>query len=205
MENTTYALTGNIGCGKSTVARYLASMPDVIVIDCDRIAKAVMNAYTLRPLINEILGLDVYPDGLINRQAIASVIFSDTEKKKQLEDLVHPFVWAKVEEVVSAAEPGKICVVESAIIYECHDENRFAGIIVATCSREEQIKRLVGPRGMKQDDAERRINRQMSSEEKERRAQFVIRTDCSLVKLENRVKELYQKLLNDKGENHAHS
>jgi len=200
MKLKAYGLTGNIGCGKSTVSKLLAQYPDVVTVDCDALAKAVMNCYTLRSSINEILGVEAYPDGLINRKAIADVIFSNPEKKQKLESLVHPFVWMKVEEVVGRARPGTVCIVESAIIFEKNDEHRFDGIIVAACPYEEQVKRLIGPRGIRKDDAERRIAQQMSSEEKERRAQFVIRTDCTLKELESRVARLYKELQQHKGE-----
>ncbi len=194
-----FGLTGNIGCGKSTVAALLSKYPDVLVLDCDRIAKEVISGEAHRQEINTILSTNVFPDGKANFRAIAEIIFGQPEKKRLLEALVHPLVWATVHEKVVSVDTGTICIVESAILFETKSEDRFAAIIVAACDPHEQFRRLRENRKMDDAEIQARIAQQLPASEKERRAQFVIRTDCSLNQLKDRARDLYRNLRQQKG------
>ena len=87
-----------------------------------------------------------------------------------------------------------MCFVESAIIFETQNEYRFEAIIVATCNRDEQFRRLRESRGQSDEQILARLDLQLPSEEKERRADYVIHTDCTLPELEQRVTTLYHTL-----------
>jgi dephospho-CoA kinase len=189
----TFGLTGNMGCGKSTVAKLLAEYPDVVVVDCDRTAKEIISDPRYKQEINAVLETEVFPLGVVNLKLIAEIIFKGSNKRKLLESFVHPLVWQAVQEKVEKAGE-KICVVESAIIFETQWEDRFAGVIVATCSHEEQIRRLQTDRKMSLADIEARLTLQIPSVEKEKKALFVISTECDLDELRTRVCELYQNL-----------
>jgi len=192
-------LTGNIGCGKSTVASLLAKYPDVEIIDCDKISKEIILGNKLRHEINYILGVNVFPGGKADLKHIAEIIFKLPQKRKQLEKLIHPLVWATVQEKVRAAKEGTICIVESAIIYETKSESLFSAIIVTTCDQKEQVRRLKENRKMNDADIQARLGQQIPSSEKKRRAQFVIDTDCHLSLLEDRVDRLYREIKQQKG------
>ena len=189
-----FGLTGNIGCGKSTVASLLSKYPDILVFDCDRIAKEIISSGLYKQEINSILGIDAFVGKNADFEKIAKIIFKNNKKKKLLEELLHPLVWATVEERVMANRDQKICVVESAIIYETKNENKFIAVILVTCNPKEQFQRLLKNRKMSLNEIQARIAQQTPSLEKETKAQFLIRTDCSLKQLKNRVIDLYQKL-----------
>ncbi len=190
-----FGLTGNIGCGKSTVAELLSKYPGVLVLDTDRIAKEIISSTALRKEINAILGVDVFSGGTANFAAIATVIFKDTEKKREFEALIHPLVWTDVEEKVAVAKtanPKTVCIVESAIIYETASERMFLAVIVAVCNEHEQLRRLKEIRGMSEKTIHARIAQQLPSEEKEDKAKLVINTDYTLEELTRRVHTLYR-------------
>ncbi len=194
-----FGLTGNIGCGKSAVATLLSKYPDVLILDCDQIAKEIISGNAHRHQINTILGINVFSSEKVNFRAIAKIIFEDPEKKRLLEALIHPLVWASVNEKVDFAGDGKVCIVESAIIFETMSEEQFAEIIVATCNPDEQFRRLRENRQMDDVEIQARLDQQLPSAEKEQRAQFVVHTDCSLDQLKDRVSNLYQNLKQKKG------
>jgi dephospho-CoA kinase len=194
-----FGLTGNIGCGKSTVATLLSKYSDVLTLDCDRIAKEVISGNGYRQQINTILGTNVILDEKVDFQAIAKIIFEAPEKKRLLEALIHPLVWTTVDERVTSAGDNKICVVESAIIFETYSEGKFAAIIVATCNPHEQFRRLRNDRHVDDVQIQARLDQQLPSSAKEQRAQFVIHTDCSLDQLEDSVRNLYHNLKQRKG------
>ena len=199
-----FGLTGNAGCGKSTVASLLSKYQDVLVIDCDRVAKEVLSSLTLQREINSILGMDVFPNGKANRKLIASVIFKQPEKKRLMEGLVHPIVWATIQKMIEKTPRGTICIVESAIIYETKSENLFEAVIDVTCDYEEQVRRLRENRKMEDSDIQALLTSQLSSFEKEKKSLFVINTNCTLGQLSERVEKLYRKL-KLKGINHENA
>jgi len=193
-----FGLTGNIGCGKSTVATFLSKYPDVMIINCDQIAKEIISSGLYEEEINSILSTDIFTNGNADFKEIAKIIFSDSKKKKLLEELLHPSVWDTVEKKVIANGDQKICVVESAIIYETKSENKFIAVIVATCNPKEQLRRVRENRNMNNVQIHARIAQQLPSRKKERRAHFVIHTDCSLDKLKDRARNLYHNLKQQK-------
>jgi len=194
-----FGLTGNIGCGKSTIATLLSKYPDVLILDCDRIAKEIISGNGHRQQINTILGTNVFLDEKADFQAIARIIFGEPGKKRLLETLIHPLVWTTVDERIASAGDSKICVVESAIIFETDSEGKFAAIIVATCNPHEQFRRLRDNRHMDDVQIQARLDQQLPSLVNEQRAQFVIHTECSLDQLEDRVSDLYHNLKQQKG------
>lgn len=194
-----FGLTGNIGCGKSTVAALLAERPDVVILDCDRIAKEVISDRADRREVAHVLDADVFESGEPDFRAIASIIFGDPKKKHLFEQLIHPLVWTVVRARVEAVPDRHICVVESAILYEAGGDSEFPGVIVAVCDAAEQYRRLQANRGMSRSQIDERLAHQISSAEKEARAQFVIHTDCSREQLRGRVTSLYHDLKQSKG------
>lgn len=193
-----FGLTGNIGCGKSTVASLLAKYPGVLVLDCDHISKEILAHSADRQEINTVLGMDVFPDGKANFAQIATIIFGDAEKKSLFEALIHPLMWMAVQEKMTTSSDKKLCIVESALLYETESEHKFTGVIVAHCNPEEQLRRLKEDRGMNLAHIEARLAAQLPAEEKVARAQFVIHTDCSRDELKRRVDVLHQQLTGQK-------
>lgn len=189
-----FGLTGNIGCGKSTVASLLSTHPDVLIVDCDQIAKDVIVDERHKAALSSMLGAEVFANGQADLAAIAKIIFSQPDKKAQLEAFVHPIVWAMAEQQVNSADKDTVCVVESAIIYETASQDKFISVIVVTCNPEEQFRRLRESRGMSDEQIRDRLSGQLPSAEKEAQAQFVIHTDCSLDQLKDRADELYRNL-----------
>ncbi len=145
------------------------------------------------------MGTDVLLDEKIDFHAIARIVFEAPEKKRLLETLIHPLVWKTVDERIASAGDSKICVVESAIIFETGSESKFAAIIVTTCNPHERFRRLRDNRHMDDVQIQARLDQQLPSSVKEQRAQFVIHTDCSLDQLEDRVNNLYHNLKQQKG------
>lgn len=193
-----FGLTGNMGCGKSTVAALLSKYPDILILDCDRIAKEIILSNKHRGKINTILGVNVFLDEKANFQEIAKIIFRETEKKRLFEALIHPLVWEIVDRRVASTAENMICVVESAIIFETQNEDRFTAVIVVTCDPHEQFRRLRESRRMNVAQIQARLDHQLPSSKKQQGAHFVINTDCRLDQLEDKVRYLYHNLKQQK-------
>jgi len=176
-----FGLTGGIASGKSTVARVLEEL-GAQVIDADRVGHELLRRSSpVFPQIVAHFGREILgPDGEIDRGRLGTKVFSDPEKLRELNALVHPCLIARLDELAArlrAGHPGAVIVVDAAVIYEAGVADRFARILVAWCSPEQQIERLMAKTGLSREDALRRVASQIPSEEKRRRADYVI--DCS--------------------------
>jgi len=191
----TFGLTGNIGCGKSTVASLLNLCPDVYIHNTDEIAKSILADPANTATVARILGSKVIRDGVIDRSSVAKVIFGNSVRKRSFEEWLHPLVWEAVYARMNRESYDNLNIVESAIIYEMDDADRFSGVIVATCDEDVQKERLRRNREMSDEDIELRMDHQLPAAVKAARADFIIDTNCDRETLLKRVIRLYRDLL----------
>ena len=152
-------LTGPIGCGKSTVAGWLASMGGRR-IDMDMLAREVTAPGTATlPAVRRRFGDGVFAaDGSLDRAALAAIVFRDPAALEDLERIVHPFVRERlVEEVASAGAAGvPFVVIEAIKLVESGIAAACDVVWIVDCGPEMQRARLSG-RGVTPEDAERRM------------------------------------------------
>ncbi len=177
-----YGLTGNMGCGKSTVAEFFKKYNNVCVLNCDQISKEILFNIKNKPKIEKILGKEVVE---------AKIIFGDPIKKQKLENFIHPLVWQEVQRQIENGPKNTIYIVESALIYETKMEANFKGIILVTCNKKEQFKRIKQRNNWSNKEIEKRLKNQLSDEEKIKKSWIVINNDGSIEELKLKVEEIY--------------
>lgn len=152
-------LTGPIGCGKSTVAGWLAE-EGAAVVDADEVAREVTAPG--EPAVAEIaarFGRDVMrADGSLDRAALARIVFADEQRLRELESIVHPAVRPRLLAAVEAAEESgaPIVAIEAIKLVEGGLAALCDEVWLVTCDPGEQRARLAG-RGVYPADADRRI------------------------------------------------
>lgn len=153
-------ITGPIGCGKSTVARWLGERSGVVVIDADRLARDVLAAGTPETeAVYARFGDRLRsPDGELDRAALGRIVFSDPSALRDLEAIVHPAVRPRILGEVDAADAaGALAVVIEAIkLVEGGLADLCDEVWLVTCGADVQLERLVA-RGSGRDDARDRI------------------------------------------------
>ena len=161
-ETTKLAITGCIGSGKSVVSRMM-NVLGVPVYDCYVNAKRLMtdDGFIVSEL-KRMFGDECYEDdGTLNRQYIASRIFTDKENIKRVNSLVHPVVKRDFEEW-AAKQESSVVAVETAILYESGMIEAVDKVLVVWADRETAINRTMQRSGMNRIQVENRMNNQMS-------------------------------------------
>jgi len=173
-------ITGPIGCGKSTVAGWLAAR-GAIVVDADAEARTVTApGQPAHDAILERFGDALRgPDGTLDRAALARLAFADPAALRDLEAIVHPAVRPRILAAIAAAEAAgaPAVVVEAIKLVEGGLAALCDEVWLVECSAAIQRDRLLG-RGLAPDDADRRIAAQASQwSEVRRRATRILPTD----------------------------
>lgn len=186
------ALTGGIGSGKSTVAAEWVSL-GATEIDADVLAREVVEPGTVGlDLVAREFGQDIlYPDGTLNRSALAAKAFSSEEARRKLEAILHPLIQKRAAELVKKA-PG-IVVYTIPLLAETQSPLRFDKVVTISCPEEVRVERLIR-RGLTEEDARRRIAAQATDEQREKKADIVIRSDCDLSELSERARRVYREI-----------
>ena len=189
-------LTGNIGSGKSTAARFFEE-EGIPSVSSDVI---VHELYSSDKDLQEFL---IKEYGSLERKVIAGQIFGEKEeqkaKRKLLEDKVHPLVEKKLKEWVIENANSPILVNDVPLLFEAHLEKRFDSIVFIQVDRNVQIERLKkrNPE-MSEEEILNRINSQMSQEEKISKSDIVIPNNSSLQEFKTAILILIKNLINQK-------
>lgn len=191
-------LTGGIASGKSTVSGFLRR-EGASIIDADRIAHAVIlkGGEAYRPVV-EAFGTGILDAaGEIDRKRLGRLIFHDPEKRLLLNRIVHPPVFerAEAEKKESARrDPEGVIVFDAALLIETGAYSEMDWMLLVYVDRATQIARLIRRDGLSPAEAERRIDAQMSLEEKRSFADEVIDNRKPLAAVAEEVGGIYRRL-----------
>lgn len=189
-------LTGGIATGKSTVAELLAQR-GAVVIDADQLSRDVVAPGS--PLVQRIAELFgggvLQADGSLNRQAVRDQIFSDPERRRQLEGLLHPAIGElALCRLAEARRNGTaVAVYMAPLLIEAGVTDRVDEIWVVTVRPAVQVERLMTRDGCDRQQAERIVAAQMPLAEKERYGVVVIDNSGSREETARQVDEAWQR------------
>lgn len=171
-------LTGGIASGKSTVSRALRDL-GAIIIDADEVAHTIIEPG--KPAWEDIVehfGSGVLnPDQTIDREKLGAIVFNDPERLQELNQITHPRVGEQFKQMIKNIknqQSDAVLFIEVPLLYETHMDRICDEIWVVWVDEETQIQRLMKRDGLSREDALKRIDAQMSLDEKARRADFII-------------------------------
>ena len=187
-------LTGGIGAGKSTVAD-LFSQKGAVVIRSDELARQVIEPQT--PGFQQVIdrfGKDfINSEGYIDRAKLAQVVFHDDAALKDLENIVHPLVRSKTNQIIDQHTSETIIVNEIPLLLEKEMESLFDFLVIVISSEKNRLERL-SQRGLTTEQATARMAKQVSDDERKAAADFLIVNDGNLDQLEVDVEKIWQTL-----------
>lgn len=185
-------LTGGIGSGKSTVSALLAER-GAVVIDADAIVRELQRPGTavFDAMVERFGPGIVAGDGTLDRAAMAAVVFTDEQARKDLEAIVHPAVGAEMlRRMQEHFETDHVVVYDVPLLVES-GKTGYGAVVVVDVDPEVAVQRLVEHRGMDEIDARNRIANQVPREKRLAVADRVLDNSGSREALAEQVDELW--------------
>ncbi len=186
-------LTGGIGSGKSTVSNYLLKK-GYPIIDADKIAREIVepNSKTLNKLVkcfsDEILNYD----GSLNRKALAQIAFFNQESKMKLDDIMLEEIVRIIHEQVAfyAKLNNEFVFIDAPLLFEAGLDKVSNEVWVVDTEDEMRIERVVKRDGMTRQEVLARLQKQMSREEKNKRATYILDNSTTQQALYEQIEKL---------------
>jgi dephospho-CoA kinase len=190
------ALTGGIATGKSFCLERFAAL-GVPVIDADLLAREALAAGSpgLTMVAARFGPSVIQRDGTLDRAAMAAIVFADRAARADLESIVHPEVYRRINEWFANQPSGTHgAIADIPLLFETGHEHGFDQVIVCACEPFEQLRRMTARDGLSEEAARARLAAQWPIGEKVARADYVIRTDTGFAETERQVKETWERL-----------
>lgn len=195
-------LTGGIGSGKTTVADCFASL-GVPVIDADKIAHEL--AAPGQPALQAIasaFGPDILcDDGQLDRARLRAIVFNDTARRKQLEEILHPRIRAEMRRRIAdiEASAAPYCILSIPLLLETGQTDLVDRILVVDTLEDLQYHRVRVRNGLPDAEIAAIIHAQVSREQRLAAADDIIANDGGLEELRQHVLGLHQRYLKHSG------
>jgi len=191
-------LTGGVGAGKSSVARVLESL-GAAVIDSDRLAHEILAepevVATLRSWWGE--GVCTAP-GVVNRRAIADIVFSRPDQLKRLEELLYPRIDQWRAELTAQYEPDsriRAIVLDAPKLYEAGVDRHCDAVIFVDAEAPTRLRRLADSRGWTHAELQRREQQQKPLDIKKASADYIVANNSSIDGLRPAVEQVFEAIL----------
>lgn len=193
-------ITGGIATGKSTVLRLFGEF-GAQTLSADDLAREVLardgSAYhqTVEHFGDSILR----PDGEIDRQALAAIVFADPDARAHINRITHPQIISAMQQAIDSFRkkppaPDAVLALEIPLLVECGLESMVDKVVVVATEQAMQQSRLTYRSGLSAEDVERRIAAQMPIERKAEHADFVIWNNSSMEDLRRSCSALWHEI-----------
>ena len=166
-------LTGGIGSGKTTLVNYMESLGIPVFIADEEAKKAMQSPHVLEE-VKTSFGNSIFENGQLNRQQLASIVFSNPDKLKELNSIIHPEVKRLFAIWLNQHKTVPFVVYEAANLFESGSYQNCDYIITVTAPLEDRITRVMQRDNCSREQVLQRINAQWTDEERAAKSNFVI-------------------------------
>ena len=185
-----YGLTGGSGSGKSSAAEILKEN-GFFVIDTDITAREILNGDVLEELKLAFGDSVINPDGTLNRKNLAKIVFADDDKLSLLNSITHPKIAQRVIKTIETCGSNKI-IIDAAALLVCKPLMDICDNIIVVCANKEtRISRIMKRDCLTYEEAESRIDSQMSDEEMIKLADIVWSNDGTIENLRSTISDCF--------------
>lgn len=169
-------ITGGIGSGKTTLCKVLEQF-NIPVYYADDAAKHLLLTPKIQALVQKAFGDTVCSNGSVDKQKLASIVFANEEKLKQLNSIIHPAVAEDYARWLKQHQNKKIVAKEAAILFESGSYRQCDKILCVYAPAKVRIQRAMQRSQLSKEEVMSRIKKQLPESQKIKRSDFVIFND----------------------------
>lgn len=186
------AITGSIGCGKTTIAHILRKQ-GYVVYDVD---KWVRHLYYKKDFLDIVAKHfpQVFINGVLDKRKLRQLVFNENTKLKVLEGLIHPLLKQRLKRIIRRSKIDEIVFVDVALLYEMGWDKYFDCVVLADLCYEKQKERVIKRDNISAQDFDKINKLQMSRDEKAKKVDFIINTDTTEGGLMQQVLDVVRKI-----------
>lgn len=193
-------LAGGIGSGKTTVANFLSEL-GAAVIDSDALAHLEINSREVKAALGPWWGEGVFaPDGSVDRQKVAAIVFRDSAQRHRLEALLHPRIAVRRAQMMADFEKQprvRMIVLDSPLLYETDLDLSCDAIIFVDSREDQRLTRSQKARHWTAEDVRRREKAQQPLEIKRTRADYTCDNNSTLAALREHVERIFSQIVSE--------
>ncbi len=191
-------LTGGIGSGKSTVLEQFNRLGNIAVYNADVEAKKLMNSsLVIREKLVQLFGKQAYINDQLNRVFISNIVFSEKEKLKELNAIVHPEVYIHLHSFIAKNQAKDYVLYENAILFENNSDVFCDYIITVTASEKSRIERVIARDSISEKEVKSRMDNQWGDAKKAILSNYIVRNENSKT-LEGQIVKIHNNLTKKK-------
>lgn len=170
-------ITGGIGSGKSVVSKILSLLDIPIYLSDDEAKRLTATDETIRRELINLLGDELYQDGVLNKQKLANYLFASPENAEKINAIIHPQVKQDFRQWCMRHSASQFVAMESAILFESGFASEVDVVVMVYAPQEVRIQRAMMRDTASRTQIEQRIQRQMGDEIKRSSAHYTLIND----------------------------
>ena len=186
-------ITGSIACGKSTVSDYLIAK-GYTIIDADKLGHVALTSNDVKRKLAEKFGDEILENNEISREKLGKIVFGNTENLKNLNSIIHPKIKELILKLQEEHKDEDLVFLDIALLYEANFVDLVEKVVVVYVDEDVQLERLMTRNSLTKEEALKRIESQMSPQEKASLGDFVINNSYRKEDTFQQIDEILEKL-----------
>ena len=186
-------ITGSIACGKSTVSDYLIAK-GYTIIDADKIGHVALTSNDVKRKLSEKFGDEILENNEISREKLGKLVFGNDDNLKILNSIIHPKIKELVLKLQEEHKDEDLVFLDIALLYEANFVDLVEKVVVVYVDEDVQLERLMTRNFLSKEEALKRIESQMSPQEKASLGDFVINNSYRKEDTFQQIDEILEKL-----------
>ena len=186
-------ITGSIACGKSTISDYLKDK-GYTIIDADKLGHVALTIEDVKRRLYETFGANILENNEISREVLGRLVFGNDNNLKKLNNIIHPKIKELILKSQEKHKDEDMVFLDIALLYEANFVDLVEKVAVVYVDEDVQLERLMTRNFLSKEEALKRIESQMSPQEKASLGDFVINNSYSKEDTFQQIDEILEKL-----------